>query len=114
MQVSLGRTDGREKRRQARIALEVLSIITGHPGSSDSLELYSRDISAGGAFFPTDKPLSAGVKVRITVVLLVAALEQVFGYPGTVRVQTEGRVVRSVPTGMAIAFEGGYHLESSY
>lgn len=99
-----------ERRREERIALRARSVISTGTGE-ERLEAFTRDISSGGAYFRTRKPLPPGVPVKISVFLLVAALESLLGHPGGVKVTTDGLVVRSTRGGMAVAFNGPYMME---
>jgi len=104
-----GRVD---RRRQERFVLKATSIVLPVGGDMrDALELCTTDISANGAFFATDKPLPTGASVSITIFLIIAAVKNLLGQPGRVRITTEGKVVRSCPAGMGVAFARRYHLE---
>jgi hypothetical protein len=73
-------------------------------------ELFTRDISSGGAFFQTDSPLPAGVNVEITLFLLTSAFRAWRGHPYKVKITTGGTVVRSEDEGMAVAFSEQYRM----
>jgi hypothetical protein len=73
-------------------------------------ELYTRDVSSSGAFFPTDHPLPAGASVEITLYLMISAFGEWRRWPHKVNVTTNGTVVRAEREGMAVAFDRQYQL----
>ncbi len=101
-----------DRRYVTRIDLRAPSVITAEGGEGEKvMELYSKDISARGAFFPTETPLPIGTRVGIAVSLSIAGVKSLLGYPGRVRITTSGVVTRSSPDGMAIAFDRKYRME---
>jgi hypothetical protein len=100
-----------DRRQLRRFSMEVLSIIRAAVQNRETIvELYTRDICSGGAFFPTDHPLPAGISVEITLFLLISAFKEWQGGPRKVRIMTAGTVVRSEDSGMAVAFSPWYQM----
>jgi hypothetical protein len=106
------KTKHQDRRQQERFALKASSIVlTADEQKKEAAELYTRDISARGAFFATDKPLEIGASVSITIFLIIAAVEKFLGQPRRVRITTEGTVVRNSAEGMGVVFGRHYRLE---
>ncbi|HET6451998.1 MAG TPA: hypothetical protein VFI08_11840 [Spirochaetia bacterium] len=75
-----------------------------------SFELYSRELCSGGAFFPVEVPLPAGARVKLTLYIEIAALEQFKGLPNRAKITTQAPVIRSDKIGMALKFAGPYSM----
>ena len=73
----------------------------------ETLELFTSDVSASGAFFPTNEPLPTGAQVQLRLSLLSAIIRKLTGAQGCVML--EGKVIRSGPSGMAIYFDENYN-----
>ena len=98
-----------ERRRLERFDLQVPAKIEvlSSPDSASILELLTKDICAGGAYFPTKTALAAGTKVKLDILLPVRnAGADTDSTRGLIKVN--GTVIRSGPAGMAIGFDGGY------
>ena len=94
-----------ERRRLERFDLQVPAKIEVL-SSADMVpvtELLTKDICAGGAYFPTKLPLAAGTKVKLDILL---PLRSVSAIPDNTRglIKVNGTVIRSGPAGMAIGF----------
>jgi len=68
------------------------------------LKLYTKDISANGAFFCTAYPLNEGMKVNIEIVIENATLKKLTGYESCIKIS--GIVIRCETEGMAVTFNG--------
>ena len=102
-----------EQRKLERFDLRVVAEIettTGYPKESVAFNLWTRDISSGGAFFTTPDPLPVGRQVRIDLVLPLEGVEK-FRYRQT-HVRLNGTVIRAESAGMAIRFDNGYEMVS--
>lgn len=75
-------------------------------GRETPLNLFSRDISAGGAFLCTAYPLETGIRVTIEIVIENETLRRLTGYESCVKVSVSGRVIRCDEDGIAVAFDG--------
>ena len=80
-------------------------------GKMAPFSLKTSNISAGGAFFPTAKPLSKGTKVQLNLILVVEKLKKLTGSQCNIKVK--GTVVRSEEDGMAIRFQRDYDITST-
>jgi len=100
-----------EKRLAERFSLELEGKVkvSGENGDS-TLELMTRDICSGGAFFYTNQPMPVGIKVKVDVVLSVEQLKKMVGTKALLEVS--GKVVRSEKQGMAVCFDKEYLLSS--
>jgi hypothetical protein len=68
------------------------------------LHLFTRNISAGGAFFHTSQLLEKGMKITIEIVLENETLKKLTGCQSYIKVV--GTVVRCEPKGVAVIFRG--------
>lgn len=98
-----------ERRRLERFELQVPAKIEvlSSPDAASLLELLTKDICAGGAYFPTKMALAAGTKVKMDILLPVRNVSA----PGDNTrglIKVNGTVIRSGPAGMAIGFDTGY------
>jgi hypothetical protein len=101
-----------EQRCFERLDLVLRSRITvqGRNGNVEKgpMELTTENISSGGAFFCTDRPLSEGTKVVMEIVLPLERLKKAKGTHAHVNVK--GRVLRAGPEGMAIQFDNQFSI----
>lgn len=98
-----------ERRRVERFKMRVPAKIAdaGKRRANEALNLMTRDICAGGAFFHTDRSLPEGAKVRIELVLPLGGLRKLIPEYDHVNIRVTGKVVRREPEGMAISFNRG-------
>ena len=98
-----------ERRRLERFDLQVPAKIEVL-SSTDTVpvtELLTRDICAGGAYFPTKAALPPGTKVKLDILLPVRNVSAISDNTrGLIKVN--GTVIRSGLAGMAIGFDEGY------
>ena len=100
-----------DRRHLRRFPLKAFTVVRAEaPDDEKVLTLCTQDISSDGAFFPTEVPLPAGEKVRITLFLAIAALERFRDVPNRAKITTDGRVIRSSRQGMAVKFGGDYSI----
>ena len=98
-----------EKRKVERFSLELPGQISNPKGCNEEiLEVLTRDISAGGAFFYTDRPLPLGAEVNIDLVLPLTELKKLESSKALIKVS--GTVIRCEDSGMAICFNEDYQL----
>jgi len=98
-----------ERRRLERFDLQVPAKIEvlSSPDTASILELLTKDICAGGAYFPTKTALASGTKVKLDILLPVRNVNSLSDNTrGLIKVN--GTVIRSGPAGMAIGFDTGY------
>lgn len=99
-----------EKRRTERFSLELparLSVVNVTP--EESMDLFTSNICADGAFFPIRHPLPVGTDVALTIVLSMdkASREKKKG----ALIKVTGTVVRTNDQGMAICFDEEFKLQ---
>jgi len=100
-----------ERRLLQRFNVKAFSYLrTGEGGSGALLALCTRDISSGGAYFPTRSPLPTGEKVFVTLYVPIQAPAEIGSYPSRAMITTDGQVVRSGTRGMAVKFAGKYSI----
>jgi c-di-GMP-binding flagellar brake protein YcgR len=99
-----------ERRKFERFTLKLPTRIELLTEGEDSktLDLVTRDVSAGGAFFRTDDSIATGTKVKLRLIVFTKRLKVLTDSIGCVLMG--GIVVRSEPTGMAICFDEKYRL----
>lgn len=99
-----------ERREFERFELEIPATIdeSGEVEDIKKLALKSRDISAGGGFFPTSTPLREGEEVQLDLALEIEKLKRITD--SKCRVIVKGIVVRSDAAGMAIRFHPNYRI----
>ncbi len=98
-----------ERRRLERFDLEVPAKIEvlSSADMTPITELLTRDICAGGAYFPTKALFPTGTKVKLDILLPLRSVSAV-GDNTRGLIKVNGTVIRSGPAGMAIGFDGGY------
>jgi len=102
---------GLERRHLQRFSVTAFAVVkTVSSGAEKVFELRTQDISSGGAFFPMDVPLPAGEKVKVTLFLSIAAIEQLPDMPRAAKITTEGEVIRSTEQGVAVKFAEQYTM----
>jgi hypothetical protein len=79
----------------------------------EKINLRTKNICQGGAFFRTARPLPEGKEVRIDLVLPLNRLKFRKIKEERSHVWVKGVVLRSEPDGMAISFRKGYKIRSS-
>ena len=94
-----------DRRRLQRYDLTIPAVIIDIKDVPEcpELRLLTRDISASGAFFATPQPLDQGTVLGLE--LRLHGWDRCRG-----RVQLQGTVVRSTPTGMAVSFDDDYRF----
>ena len=79
-------------------------------GRKDVISLVTRDVSCMGAYLQTTQPLSEGLTVKLELLLSLDQLRKLSGAAGNARIKVRGKVIRSDPEGMAIAFDTRFHI----
>ena len=95
--------DKQEKREVQRFDLRLHTVLQELRNRASGLELYTRDISSDGAYLRMDRPLPPDTPVELTFYLPVQ--QQIRS-----KIQTNGRVIRSEDTGIAVRFESKYQI----
>lgn len=97
-----------EQRKFKRFTLRLPTKIetVGPKQEKRTFNLLTRDVSAGGAFFFTDKPIPKGAQVKLELILSNDTIKALTGAQGCLKVG--GTVVRTGPAMMAIRFDENY------
>lgn len=93
----------RNKRKFERYDLQFPATIEVQ-GQDNPLKLYTKNISASGAFFCTAYPVECDRKLNIEIVIENETLKKLTGHESCIKIS--GIVVRSEPEGMAVIFDG--------
>jgi c-di-GMP-binding flagellar brake protein YcgR len=103
-----------ERRRLERFTIELPAKIEVADAEQRErlLNLFTKDISSGGAYFRTQKPLPVGTEVRVDLVLPLDKLRKFLSDRDKVTVNVTGTVLRAEPRGMAIGFSEDYRFGS--
>ena len=98
-----------ERRKLERFDLRVPAKIkvVGQDQGGETLNLMTKDICAGGAFFHTTDPLPKGTQVKIDLILDRGLRD---GAGRLANIKLGGAVLRSESAGMAICFDKSYKL----
>lgn len=101
----------KERRKLERFDFEVPARIEGPISGqeTETCDLSTSNICAGGAFFRTSVPLPQGTKVKMNLVLPLDRIRELVGHD-RVNVRVEGTVLRSGPSGMAVSFSEDYQI----
>jgi hypothetical protein len=99
-----------DHRKTERFRLQVPAKVHKVPPceGEDCLELTTKDVCSGGAYFQTDKPLPLGTGVKVELILPLAKIKKVKGK--RVHVRVSGAVIRISEAGMAVCFEDDYEI----
>ena len=99
-------------RKMARFDLKLTACLlaTGNGEKGKSMELMTRNICSGGAYFLTDRPMSKGAEVKMDLILELERLHALGGRQSHVYVS--GSVIRTDHQGMAICFDREYEILS--
>jgi hypothetical protein len=101
-----------ERRRLERFTIELPAKIEAAGAEQRLLNLFTKDISSGGAYFRTQKPLPVGTEVRVDLVLPLDKLKKFLSDREKVTVNVTGTVLRAEPRGMAVGFSEDYKFGS--
>ena len=103
-----------ERRKLERFELHVPAVaeVVEPSGQTGEIRLETRDISADGAFFVTDKPVSEGMALKLAMVISVDKLEQLIGSRNKIELKIEGMVIRSDSNGIAVIFDKKYKMRA--
>ena len=104
----------KERREIERYKLQVPAKIEaiGAAGKKEKLSLQTRDISANGAFFTSEKPVSEGIHVSLELVLSMEKFQQLIGKKSRIELKIDGTVIRSDPEGIAVSFDKKYKIRA--
>ena len=92
-----------------RFGLGLTATVSVQDGGNQVLKLQTVNISAGGAFFKTDRKFPKGTPVKMELVLPVAKLKKLKG--NRTRLEIAGEVLRNEKNGMAVRFDTKYRMQ---
>jgi len=99
-----------EQREFERFDLELPTRVEVETSGRENeiFSLKTSNVSAGGAFFHTERPLSEGTRLRLNLILVVEKLKKLTG--SQCHIKVNGTVVRFEEKGMAIRFQRNYEM----
>jgi Tfp pilus assembly protein PilZ len=99
-----------ERRKMERFDLKLPTKLSlaGKDKEHKSIELMTRNICSGGAFFKTNKPLTVGTDVKLAVILPLDKFKIV--KHKILYIDVSGSVIRTDQQGMAIRFDRKYKI----
>ena len=98
---------GRRRMERFDLRLPAQIRVTG-VDTNEEIQLQTRDICAGGAFFQTNVPLPVGTRVDLDLTLPLDELKKLQGKRA--RIVVTGAVVRCQEDGIAVCFEDNYKI----
>ena len=101
-----------EKRTLERFSLQLLASVSifAEDRDQEAIDLLTRNISSGGAFFETAHRLSVGSRVKIEIILPLWEIKSIEGDKALIKVT--GSIIRTDEKGMAMCFDKGYQILS--
>ena len=105
--------EARDKRRLERFDLRIpakIKVMTSEE-EKETLDLFTSDICAGGAFFHTNQPLPEGTEVKIDLVLSLEDIKKLREYSSHAYIKIAGTVLRTESAGMAVCFKKDYKIQ---
>ena len=100
-----------EKRKLERFNLEIAATasITA-AGAQKKLDMKTRDVCSGGAYFRTEQSFPIGTKVQINLVLPLEKFKTLPDHCEKVLVNLSGKVLRIEPDGIGVCFDETYDI----
>lgn len=86
----------------------IIEVIDNADNDCEFVNLVTRDVCGGGAYFYTEEPLPEGTCVKIDLILLTDPVKSVQDDQALVKLR--GEVVRAEEDGMAICFTDTYNI----
>ncbi len=104
-----------EKRKLERFDLKIPAKIkqadlSQNDRGEEVPDLTTNDVSSGGAFFHTTKPLPTGTEVKIELILPLDKLKELSEDILHALIKVSGTVIRTESGGMASSFDSNYQL----
>ena len=101
-----------EKRKLERFNLEVLATvsITVADGVEEKLDLKTKDVCSGGAYFRTGQSFPIGTEMQINLVLPLEKFKTLPDHCEKVVVNLSGKVLRIEPDGIGVSFDETYDI----
>ena len=100
------------KRRIERYELDAPARIVMKADGHEMVVVDSetRDISAGGAFFRTDRDIAEGARISAEVVITIDKFKELTGADSRFKLKVSGTVVRCIAGGIAVRFDRNYEM----
>ena len=101
-----------EKRKLERFDIEAQATISVLPSAMEKepLNLWTRNICSGGAFFATTSPLAVGTDVDVDIVLPLDKFKQLPDAFKNVQIKVTGKVLRTESNGFGVGFFDEYQI----
>ena len=96
------------ERFDLNIDAKIETVISGQAKDREILNLLTKDICAGGAFFHTAQSLPEGTEAKIDFVLDIKKLKKLT--ENRAHIKIKGTVLRAESEGMAICFHKNYKI----
>jgi hypothetical protein len=97
------------KRQLERFPLELPAMlqVSDDPGV-EPIEVCTKDVCSGGAFFHTTESIPVGTDVSIDLVIPIGELKKIAA--DNVLIKVDGSVIRTTDEGMVVRFSSKYHI----
>lgn len=100
-----------EKRKLERFNLEIPATASiSAAGAQQKLDLKTRDVCSGGAYFRTEQRVPVGTEMQINLVLPLKKFKMLPDHCEKVVVNLSGKVLRIEPDGIGVCFDETYDI----
>lgn len=100
---------GLDKRRMERFSLKIpAKLQIKDKPDNKPLELTTKDVCSGGAYFNTTQPAPIGTEVDVQLVIPISELKKIDA--DNVVITVSGSVLRANDKGMVVAFNNNYSI----
>ena len=100
-----------EKRKLERFNMEIPATISVTCADAPKkLDMTTRDISSGGAYFRTNESLPVGTKMKINFFLPLKTIKTLPDHYERVIVNVTGKILRIEPDGIGVCFDETYDI----
>jgi len=96
------------ERFNLNIPAKIETVISGEAKDKETINLLTKDICSGGAFFHSAQTLPEGTEVKVDFVLDINKLKKLTENRAYIKIK--GKVLRSGSEGMAICFHNNYKI----
>ena len=100
-----------EKRKLERFNLEIPVIVSiTAVGAQKKLDMTTRDVCSGGAYFRTEQSVPIGTEMQINLVLPLEKFKMLPDHCEKVLVNLSGKVLRIESDGIGVCFDETYDI----
>ena len=100
-----------EKRKLERFNLEIPATVSiNTAGAQKKLDMVTKDVCSGGAYFRTEQSLPVGTEMQINLVLPLEKFKRLPDHCEKVLVNLSGKVLRMEPEGIGVCFDEAYDI----